>query len=541
MKHFAQPLCTLVLMLNSSFSIAQVSVKDTVYFDDKFSVCEKPVAVMYRVSSLNRKKTIFFTGSTTDYYSSGQVALTGYYDAAGQKQGLFHFYRTDGKLSKEGNYENNEMKGLWNFYDVNGKKKAQFDCSTSTDFTPTLLIGSKGETLLENGNGKFSFNTLKDFPEIFSVPFTIEGTVLNGKKDNQFVFSTILYGKEFKRTDYYDKGTFKNATQLFGNENALVQTPLSTISLADHTLAEIESFHSTNLVFSYNSASRQNLVHYLATGETPFIQVQTKSFLENEAAIFSVLKHVFKTMIPIPAEGLNAQSYPLGNSAYNLSSFIIAPNESTVDIPQLEANASITIDTGGSVARAAFIGNIPPKKVKEISYYLSRLSGLSPLVQDNEKQVSNIDLKLYTLIDTLQTGNKINKFSYNYIVADNDAEDSIHYYLQRAKANANPAVDIQAKFPGGPQAWVKYLERNLRADVAYEHHAPSGNYAVVVSFLVDAEGNIYDAKAENDPGYGTAAEAVRVIVKGPKWQPAVKDGKTIACRQRTTLTFANRH
>ena len=523
------------------FFLAQSEIRDTVYFDDNFSVCEKPVALMYRASLLNRDKFIFYTGSTTDYYMNGQVAMKGQYDVEGKKQGLFRFYRTNGKLSSEGKYENNEMKGFWNFYDANGNKTAQFDCNNSTDFTPTLLITKKGDTILQNGNGKFSLNTLEDFPEIFSVPFTIEGNVINGKKDNAFVFSTIRYGKEFKRTDYYANGIFKNATQLIGSENTNAQTPLSIISLANNALFEIESFHSTNLVFSYNSSSQKNLVNYLATGETPFIQVQTKSFQDNETAIFSVFKSVFQTIVPIPTERLKAQSYPLGNSAYNLSSFAISLNESPIDILQIHANASITIDTSGSIVRTAFIGNIPQKKVNEISYYLSRLKGLSSYVEDTNKQLSNIDLKFYTLIDTLKTGNTPTQLSYNYIVEDNNAEDSSSYYVQMIKANANPAVDIQAKFLGGSEAWIKYLQHNLHADVAYEHHAPSGSYAVVVSFLVDLVGNVSEVKAENDPGYGTAAEAVRVIAKSPKWQPAIKDGKNISYRQRLTLTFDNRH
>ena len=98
-------------------------------------------------------------------------------------------------------------------------------------------------------------------------------------------------------------------------------------------------------------------------------------------------------------------------------------------------------------------------------------------------------------------------------------------------------VQIQAKFPGGPEAWVKYLKRNLRADVPVENGAPTGRLTVVVSFLVDKEGNISEVKSENDPGYGTAAEAVRVIQRGPKWQPAVQNGRNVIYRQKQTVTF----
>jgi protein TonB len=98
-------------------------------------------------------------------------------------------------------------------------------------------------------------------------------------------------------------------------------------------------------------------------------------------------------------------------------------------------------------------------------------------------------------------------------------------------------VQIQAKFPGGPEAWIKYLQRNLRSDVPVEGGAPTGRYTVVVSFLVDKQGNISEVKADNDPGYGTAAEAVRVIQRGPKWQPAVQNGRNVIYRQKQSITF----
>lgn len=99
-------------------------------------------------------------------------------------------------------------------------------------------------------------------------------------------------------------------------------------------------------------------------------------------------------------------------------------------------------------------------------------------------------------------------------------------------------VQIQASFPGGPDAWSKYLQRNLRAEVASDNGAPPGNYTVVVSFLVDKDGNISEVKAENNPGYGTADEAVRVIQRGPKWNPAIQNGRKVIYRQKQSVTFS---
>lgn len=98
-------------------------------------------------------------------------------------------------------------------------------------------------------------------------------------------------------------------------------------------------------------------------------------------------------------------------------------------------------------------------------------------------------------------------------------------------------VQIPAEFPGGLQGWTKYLERNLNRDLPVENGAPPGKYTVYVTFIVDKEGNISDVQAENDPGYGTKDEAMRVIKKGPKWKPAVQNGRNVIYRHKQGITF----
>jgi periplasmic protein TonB len=98
-------------------------------------------------------------------------------------------------------------------------------------------------------------------------------------------------------------------------------------------------------------------------------------------------------------------------------------------------------------------------------------------------------------------------------------------------------VQIQARFPDGVDGWRKYLERNLNKDLPSENGAPAADYTVTVSFIVDRKGAISDVRAENDPGYGTAAEAIRVIRKGPDWVPAEQNGNKVIYRQKQNITF----
>jgi protein TonB len=106
------------------------------------------------------------------------------------------------------------------------------------------------------------------------------------------------------------------------------------------------------------------------------------------------------------------------------------------------------------------------------------------------------------------------------------------------------SVQVEAKFPGGTSAWRKYLEQNLNASVGSRYiklkrGEQSARQTATVSFLVDKEGNISEVEVvnPNEVHPKVAAEAMRVIKNGPKWTPAVQDGKNVIYRQKQNITF----
>lgn len=96
-------------------------------------------------------------------------------------------------------------------------------------------------------------------------------------------------------------------------------------------------------------------------------------------------------------------------------------------------------------------------------------------------------------------------------------------------------VENPAEFPGGPDAWRRYLERNLQYPESAQENGTQG--VVKVQFIVDREGNISEVQALNDPGDGLAEEAVRIIKKGPKWKPAEQNGRKVIYRHIQAITF----
>lgn len=96
-------------------------------------------------------------------------------------------------------------------------------------------------------------------------------------------------------------------------------------------------------------------------------------------------------------------------------------------------------------------------------------------------------------------------------------------------------VENEAEFPGGPEAWKRYLERNMNYPESAMENGTQG--VVRVQFIVDKEGNISEVQAVNSPGDGLAEEAVRIIKRGPKWKPAEQNGRKVISRKIQSITF----
>ena len=98
-------------------------------------------------------------------------------------------------------------------------------------------------------------------------------------------------------------------------------------------------------------------------------------------------------------------------------------------------------------------------------------------------------------------------------------------------------VEIEASFPGGDQAWRNFLEKTINAATPVENGAPAGTYTVIIQFVVDKNGNISNMKALTHHGYGMEQEVLRVLLKSPKWTPAIQDGRQVKAYRKQPVTF----
>ena len=87
-------------------------------------------------------------------------------------------------------------------------------------------------------------------------------------------------------------------------------------------------------------------------------------------------------------------------------------------------------------------------------------------------------------------------------------------------------VDRLPDFPGGMAQLMKWLTKNLTYPEMAKARQISGR--VVVSFIINSDGTVDDAKLLNTVDPMLDREALRVVKMMPKWNPGLSGGK--ACR-----------
>lgn len=93
-------------------------------------------------------------------------------------------------------------------------------------------------------------------------------------------------------------------------------------------------------------------------------------------------------------------------------------------------------------------------------------------------------------------------------------------------------VEVESSYPGGTEAWRRFLLKNLHPDKAIEAGI-SGT--VIVQFIVDKEGNVSNVEAISGPEE-IRQEAVRVIKRSGKWTPAEQNGRHVNSYKKQPIT-----
>ena len=97
------------------------------------------------------------------------------------------------------------------------------------------------------------------------------------------------------------------------------------------------------------------------------------------------------------------------------------------------------------------------------------------------------------------------------------------------------AVEVQPEPPGGTAGWGKYLQKNMKYPPVARENNITGR--VIVSFVVEKNGDLSDVKVLRGIGGGCDEEAVRVLKASPAWKPGVQNGRSVRCTFTMPIFF----
>lgn len=95
-------------------------------------------------------------------------------------------------------------------------------------------------------------------------------------------------------------------------------------------------------------------------------------------------------------------------------------------------------------------------------------------------------------------------------------------------------VEEVPEFPGGMMAFYNYLGKNFKYPKSARKNNVSGK--VILSFIVEKDGQLSDIKVIRGLNTDIDQEAVRVLKASPKWKPGLQNGHTV--RVAYTLPIA---
>lgn len=165
--------------------------------------------------------------------------------------------------------------------------------------------------------------------------------------------------------------------------------------------------------------------------------------------------------------------------------------------------------------------------------------------ESTKEQVDNLDKRTIKSVDVWKGEQAISKFGEKgkngVVVITTGSTTPMSTTLDSSKKLPNDynvvftKVEQPATFPGAEDGWKKYLQTNLQYPEAAKINKTQGTVRVQV--VVNADGNITEVRALDDPGDGLAKEAMRLLKKGPRWVPAQQNGYKVTYRFVVPVEF----
>ena len=160
---------------------------------------------------------------------------------------------------------------------------------------------------------------------------------------------------------------------------------------------------------------------------------------------------------------------------------------------------------------------------------------LKPLYIINGKESSKEEM---TKLDasTIEKVNVLNRDSAISIFGEKGKSGVVVITLKQQPIidTAKTSTEVTAAFPGGTQAWRRYIEKSVRYPRSAQESRTMGK--VRVSVTVAKDGSL-SAVPITSLGHGLEEEAIRIMKESPKWSPATRDGVPVTYTFNQSVSF----
>ena len=116
-------------------------------------------------------------------------------------------------------------------------------------------------------------------------------------------------------------------------------------------------------------------------------------------------------------------------------------------------------------------------------------------------------------------------FCSTSVVAQTEVEDDAIFVV----------AENVPEFPGGTDSLYAYIARNIKYPEAAKMEKIEGR--VYVTFVVEKDGQVSNAKILRDIGGGCGQEAIRVVKSMPKWKPGTQRGNPVRFQFNLPVSF----
>jgi TonB family protein len=96
-------------------------------------------------------------------------------------------------------------------------------------------------------------------------------------------------------------------------------------------------------------------------------------------------------------------------------------------------------------------------------------------------------------------------------------------------------VEEMPKFPGGDEAWSKYISTALKYPPEAKKKGIQG--PVYIMFVIEKDGSVSEAKVLKGIGSDCDEEALRVVKESPKWEPGKHNGSPVRVQLHLPVKF----